>query len=189
MQGYDVKKVGLASHYIESKNIDALMHLLSECKTEEDVNTAIENFSVDASSRIESTIPLIARTFDGDTVEEIYENLHLDGSDFALQTLNTLNRMCPSSLKICHRQLKLGTELSLRECLKMEQRITIQIFQHFGHNLIERIRAVIIEKNRDDKPHWDPISLQDVTTGMVDRIFTKLPEEMELKFERNLSKL
>jgi 3-hydroxyisobutyryl-CoA hydrolase len=185
--GYDVKKIGLASHYIESKNINDLINSLGDCQSDEDVSHAIDKFSKSGESKIEEFLPLIDQCFDSNSVEEIYENLYLNGSEFALKTIKTLNRMAPTSLKICHQQIKLGRNMSLRECLKMEQRMTVNIFLHLNKNFMEGIRAVIIDK--DFKPKWEPSELKDVTSELVDKIFEKLPEKHELTFERNSSKL
>lgn len=181
INGYDVKKVGLASHYIKSKNINDLINSLGDCNTEKDVREAIERFSTTAPSNIDEILPQIDKCFDADSVEEIYENLHFDGSDWAMNTIRTLNKMAPTSLKICHRQLKLGKDLPLRECLKMEQRLTVNIFLHLHENFMEGIRAVIIDK--DFKPKWKPEKLHDVKDELIDKIFETLPEDYELKFE------
>ena len=126
LKGFDVKKVGLASHYVESKRLEDLEKALLECKTDEEIGKAIaKHSSVPTSTETELDLVLnsIDKCFDGETVEEIMENLHLDGSEWAMNTIRTLNKLSPTSLKVTHRCMTLGKKMSLEDCLKMEFRV------------------------------------------------------------------
>lgn len=43
--------------------------------------------------------------------------------------LQTLNRLCPGSLKVTLRALKIGSRLNLKECLKMEYRLAYRAIE------------------------------------------------------------
>lgn len=183
LKGFDVKKVGLATHFVESKRLDDLEKALIKCKSDDEIGKAIaKHASLPDSSETEldAIIPEIDKCFDGDTVDEIYENLHLDGSDWAMETIRTLNRMSPTSLKVSLRAINEGKKLSLSECLKME--FLLVIHHVIDSDLKEGVRAVLIDK--DQKPKWNPKTLHDVTDKHVLRFFKPSPDGDELTFEK-----
>lgn len=182
VKGYDMKKVGLATHFIESHKLDELEKMLIKCETHEDVERILSDFSCHPSSlvtELDQILPKIKQCFNGSTVEEIYENLQRDGSAWATNTLNTLNRKSPTALKVTHRSMITGKDISLGDCLKMEMRLT---FHHAnGSDLKEGVRAVLLDK--DLKPKWSRKSIYDVTEADVERFFKPIPESYELTFE------
>ncbi|KAL7020058.1 hypothetical protein ACKWTF_011365 [Chironomus riparius] len=189
LYGYDIKKFGLASHYIESKRMEDFMKALVKCKDDYEVGRTIANYSsvpVCTDSELDEILPRIDKCFDGDSVEEIYDNLGLDGSEWAMQTIRVLNRMSPMSMKICHRLLNMGSKLSLKECLKLETLLSYNIMTHYSQDFKEGVRALIIEK--DLKPKWNPKILHDIKDEYVDKIFASIPAEFELKFESDNGK-
>lgn len=189
INGYDVKKFGLATHYICSDQTNGLIENLGKCESDHDARETIESFEIkppSTSTELDKYIPIIDKCFDGDSVEEIFENLHLDGSEWAMKTIRTMNTFSPTALKICHRVLKLGKELSLKDCLRMENRLTVSLMTQKS-DLNEGVRALLID--RDGKPNWDPKSLKEVKEERIKKLFEKLPEEYELTFDLIPSKL
>lgn len=179
--GYDMKKIGLATHFVESRRLEDLEKALLDCKTDDEIGKAIAKIAstpATVESEFDAAIPRIDKCFDGETVEEIVENLHLDGSDWAMDTIRTLNKMSPTSLKVTHRSITLGKNLSMRDCLKTEFRLAIH--HVIKSDLKEGCRAILIDK--DFKPKWDPTTLHDVTEEHVDRFFKPLPDGDELTF-------
>ena len=63
-------------------------------------------------------------------MEEIITRLEKDGSKWAEDTLKLLNKMSPTSLKVTHKQLEIGKNLNLQECLKMEYRIAVHCLEN-----------------------------------------------------------
>lgn len=113
-------------------------------------------------------------------MEGIYQNLHLDGSDWAKKTLEALSRKLPTSLKVSHRSLTTGRNISLRDCLKLEMLLTVN---YVGNkDLKEGCRALLIEK--DFKPKWNRKSIYDVTEDDVQICFK--PNGHELQFVETL---
>lgn len=183
LSSYDVKKVGLATHFVESKKLEDLEKSLLTCKNDEEIGKTIANLASVPSStetELDSVTSQIDKCFDGETVEEIYQNLHLDGSDWALNTIRTLNKMSPTSLKVTLRSLINGKKLPLRDCLKMEFCTAIH-FVIESKDFREGTRAVLIDK--DFKPKWNPPRLTEVTEEHVARFFKPLPDGDELTFE------
>ena len=50
------------------------------------------------------------------------QNLETDGTEWAREVLKVLMKMSPTSMAVTHKQLKLGSQLPLEECLQMELR-------------------------------------------------------------------
>lgn len=193
--GNDLKKIGLASHFVDSNRIEELISSLGEVSGQNDreVMEIIEKFSstpqLPIETELDKMLPLIDKCFSGESVEEIYENLHRDGSEIAMKIIATMNKMSPTSLKICHEVVKRGKSLSLRECLMMEHRLTYNIFSNpeLTREFMEGVRALLVD--RDMKPKWNPDNLKDVKNEFIQKLFQKLPERLELTFDRFLPKL
>lgn len=185
VKGFDLKKVGLATHYIESAKLDEVETEIVICKTHEEVARVLDKFSSIApstASELDKIMPVINNCFGAATVEEIFENLKSDGSEFATKTLKTLNKMSPTSLKVTHRNLTLGKTSTLRECLKREWLLVIQ--HVIKSDMPEGARAMLIDK--DFKPKWNPKTVQEVTEEHVARFFNPSPAGDELTFESNV---
>lgn len=69
-------------------------------------------------------MPLIDECFSAPSVEEIVSRLEASNDPFARETLATLRKMSPLSLKITKRALDEGSEQTLAECLQMEYRLS-----------------------------------------------------------------
>lgn len=178
-KGFDMKKVGLATHFVESHKLEELETHLINCKTHEDVVKTLNEFSSDPSSTVtelDDILPKIKKCFSGTSVEEIYENLHSDGNDWARDTLTTLNRKSPMALKITHRSMMTGRNLALRDCFKMEMRLVVHHCN--DSDFTEGVRALLVDK--DSMPKWKRKSIYDVTEEDVERFFQPISEEYEL---------
>lgn len=86
-------------------------------------------------------------------------------------SLQTLRALSPTSLKVTLRQLNLGANLSLGECLQMEYRLIFHFFQ--DSDFYEGVRALLIAK--DKHPKWNPPSIEDVPAEQVLSFFEPLP--------------
>lgn len=185
VKGFDMVKLGLATHFIESRELEDVEQALIKCKSFSEVERTLSGFSSVPSpveSELDSILTRINKCFGGETVEDIYENLYHDGSDWAQRTVKTLDKMSPMSLKVTHRSISLGRNLSPRDCLKMELRLVVQ--HVIKSDMQEGVRALLLDK--DFKPKWNPRAIGDVTEEQVDRFFQKLPEDEELSFDGDL---
>lgn len=182
LRGFDLKKVGLATHFVESKKLKQFEMNLEKVDDSSEVTKMIAMHSttpMTIESEFDRVLPRIEQCFDGGSVEEIYENLLKDGSKWAKEMITAMNTKSPTSLKICHRQLYLGKMLTFSECLKMEFRIAVQHL--IKSDMREGCRAILFEK--DDNPRWNPANLSDVTKDHVERFFQPVPDGNELEFE------
>lgn len=183
LRGQDVKKAGVATHYVDSSKVPELEKTLLDSKDGNDVDEILKSFDTENETPfvLEKHLPLINRCFSANRVKEIISNLKEDESEFALKTLEMLSKMSPTSLKITKRQLDYGAELDLKECLKMEYRLAVHHTEKSDFK--EGVRALLIDK--DQKPKWNPRTIEEVTYAHVDSFFEQLPPNEELTFDDN----
>lgn len=181
LRGQDVKKAGVATHYVDSSKVPELEKTLLDSKDANDVDAILKSFDTenDTPFVLEKHLPLINRCFAANRVRDIISSLKEDESEFALKTIEMLNKMSPTSLKITKRQLDYGAELDLKECLKMEYRLAVHHTEKSDFK--EGVRALLIDK--DQKPKWNPRTIEEVTYAHVDSFFEELPPNEELTFE------
>lgn len=120
----------------------------------------------------------IDRCFAGDSVEEILDALEREGTDWARQTLETLNKCSPTALKLTLATQRKGSEMSFDACMVMEYRVS----QHCmaGQDFYEGIRALLIDK--DHSPKWRPARLDQVDDAEIARYFEPI-DGRELRFD------
>jgi len=108
------------------------------------------------------------------TVKELETSV--ESSAWAKQTLSSLEKMSPTSLKVVYKQLTDGKNLPYDECFKMELRIS----QHFMQNsdFFEGVRAALVDK--DKNPQWKPKTLAEVTNAEVNKYFQGISNELVL---------
>jgi enoyl-CoA hydratase len=117
-------------------------------------------------------IDRISRIFALDSVEQIFFALESDPSDWAKGQLATLRTKSPQTLKVTFRQLREGARMvSFEDEMRQEYRIAVRVSAR--HDFQEGVRAVVIDK--DNKPAWNPATLEGVTDALLDEIFAPLP--------------
>lgn len=183
LKGKDVLKAGIATHYIESSRLPELEEKLVKCSGFADVDKVLKETCTEDNSEfvLEKHLDQINKCFSGGTVEQIIKNLEDDGSDWAKTTLKTLSKMSPLSMKVSLKQLQLGAHLNLEQCLQMEIRMAVRHVEKSDFK--EGVRALLVDK--DQKPQWNPKTVEEVTEDMVNFYFRKLPDNLELKFGAN----
>ncbi|NXW90614.1 HIBCH protein, partial [Alopecoenas beccarii] len=178
LKGRDVLKAGIATHFVDCEKIPALEKDLIALKSPSTENIADLLNSYHVKSRVgqEKEFVLaehmekINSIFSANSVEEIVKKLKQDGSPFAIEQLETLNKMSPTSLKITLRQLREGASMSLQEVLRMEYRLSQACLKR--HDFYEGVRAVLIDKDRS--PRWKPAALEEVSDEFLDNCFKPL---------------
>lgn len=183
LKGRDVKKAGIATHFVESSALEELENELAKCNSSDDIDKTLGKFESlfkDSSEFVlQPHLKQIEKAFGGETVEDILKRLHSDGSEWAMAQLKTISKMSPTSLKITMRQLQLGKTMTLRECLQMEFRLAVHCC--IDSDFKEGVRALLIDK--DQNPQWKPNAIEDVTQDHVNKFFAPLPDNDELVFE------
>ncbi|XP_053603459.1 3-hydroxyisobutyryl-CoA hydrolase, mitochondrial isoform X2 [Plodia interpunctella] len=186
LKGKDVVKSGIATHFVSSSRLYELETLLSRCTNDVEISALLNKFNEPPEEfTLAPNIKHINYCFAASTVEEIIERLEKVNNDWSQKTIQTLHEMCPGSLKITLRALQRGAQLSLAHCLRMEYRVACWSTRH--HDFPEGVRALLIDK--DNNPRWTHKSVREVDDDYVEQFFKKLPQDQELKFFDEDSKL
>ena len=181
----DLIYAGIATHYVKSEHLDDLKIALADSTRNPSANDltgvlmSFHDHNVDTeSSFLSQNRNDIDFAFDGkDTMEEIISALDSMGEDsqFGQSTLKTFKQMSPTSLKVTLEGLKRGAKLfSVGEALQMEFRMS-QAFMREDSDFYEGIRAALVDK--DGKPKWSPLTLEEVTEDIVDSYFEPLGDK------------
>lgn len=175
IQAADILYTGFATEFAPSAVIGEIVGAL-ESEDADDVLTRL-GAPLDQVPPLQAHRAVIDRCFGHDTVEAIVAALEKEGGAWADQVLATLLQKAPMSLKVTLRELREAAELEFEDCMIMEYRL-VQAFMA-DRDFFEGVRAVIVDK--DNKPNWQPPSLADVTSAMVDSYFRPLPRDLSFE--------
>ena len=179
----DCIALGIATHLVSSSSLEELeLNLHSSTfgvNAFQDIQKLLERFSIsDTETPVLDLKTQIDTCFSASSVEEIITRLSDDKTEFGEETLKMLEKKSPTSLKVTLEQLRRGAiSTSFGETLTMEFRMA----QHFvrGNDFTEGVRALLVDK--DNKPDWNPIFLEDVSSKDVAEYF-EANSWRELKF-------
>ncbi|MDO4919174.1 enoyl-CoA hydratase/isomerase family protein [Kocuria sp.] len=158
--GADAIALGLADTYIDSSDADAFV----DAVLADGVDAAVQRFAREApESEVLGRWDEIVATYSGNTLEQVMESA---GSE--------LEGMSPTSLARVFELLDRGAEDDdVVSCLERELRMAEDTA--VGHDFIEGVRAVMVDKDKD--PHWDPETVAEVDQ---DRIRAVADQKSEL---------
>ncbi|KAK9762685.1 3-hydroxyisobutyryl-CoA hydrolase [Basidiobolus ranarum] len=183
LKGEDTLYAGIATHFVPAARLDALEKCLCELHTSdlEIINSTIEKFVSEPTGHKYSLAKyrdVIDNCFHFDTMEEIFEALEKDQSEFSKKTLKTLKEMSPTSLKVTLRALRSGRKLDIASCFQMEYHL-VQSFLA-DHDFAEGVNKALVAKTRD--PKWSPSTIFDISDKeILEKYFTvKHPYSLEL---------
>jgi enoyl-CoA hydratase/carnithine racemase len=172
----DCMAAGIATHYTPTDKKEELTAALLETPlgshAHADVEAVLDIFAADPGhAGVNDIRGDVARFFESPTnVANLLEALHGDGEAFAAKTLQTLQRMSPTSLAITFEQMKHGRQMDFDDTMIMEFRIVCRVME--GHDFFEGVRAQIIDKDRN--PQWSPQRLGDVGDADIAAYFEPL---------------
>ncbi|KAI0784365.1 3-hydroxyisobutyryl-coenzyme A hydrolase [Abortiporus biennis] len=186
LKGRAVFQHGLATHYVPSRRIPALLEriasldkptypiidsLIEEASTEPQADDSLSPFVGDLRVALDSA-------FRHDTVEEIVQDLQKlsettkDESirSWANQTLEALELRSPTSLKVALHAVRLGKTMNLLETLQMEMNFATAFCSGETPDFNTGVTAVLVEKIKE-RPQWYPSTLKEVKYSDIKRRF------------------
>jgi len=166
----DCLQLGLATHAIRYEDWSIIYQQLIDKGDVEQLNEFAQPLDFDTSL---DERKVIADCFAAATVPDIITKLEKriqKKDDFAARTCNILKTRSPLSLHIIHKHLKLSRDLTLDACLQLDYQLACHILEN--GDFYEGVRARLIDK--DNTPHWQFSSLDDITTDKIAAYF--MPE-------------
>lgn len=175
IDGADCAAIGIATHYMPSETVD-------EVKARILADPANLATILDAAaqppppSKLEAARPDIDRLFASNKAEEIVAALDADSSEWAAKQRATLATKSPQTIKVALRQLIEGAaQPDFAANMAMEYGLACAIIRR--PDFVEGVRALIFDK--DNKPQWNPATLEEVSDAMIDAIFVPLPADKQ----------
>ncbi|WVZ49062.1 hypothetical protein U9M48_000443 [Paspalum notatum var. saurae] len=182
MDGAEMLACGLATHFVQSKRLLLLEESLKKVDTSNIfvVCGIIDQFAEQPSLRQNSSLKrldIINKCFSKRTVEEIIFTLDQEASNLAdewvVETIQSLRKASPTSLKISLRSIREGRTQTIGECLRREYRMVCHVLRgDFSRDFFEGSRAILIDK--DPNPKWMPSQLEQVHEEAVEQYFSKI---------------
>ncbi|MGW1813568.1 enoyl-CoA hydratase/isomerase family protein [Streptomyces sp. NPDC002125] len=175
VEAADAILCGLADHYIPSHRLAGLTSALARVTTPAEVTDTVRSFATDAPpGELAEQRTWIDDCYAADTVEEIIDRLANSGPAAAKETAAQLQALSPTALKVTLAAVRRAKGLGgLEAVLDQEFRVSCRAFA--GHDLVEGVRARIIDKDRT--PRWNPAELGEVTADQVARHFEPLGDQ------------
>lgn len=177
----DCLYAGLATHGVQSGDLDAIKSALANCTYDGDAFAVVDDILTGHGTSF-GDAPLaglrdaIDRTFSGNSVAAIFDALEREDSDFGRQTREVLASKSPISLCVSFEQIRQGANMTLAEVLNMEYRLSQRMV--CKPDLFEGVRAVIVDK--DHAPKWQHADIGQVDPREVAEYFELLPADREL---------
>jgi enoyl-CoA hydratase len=180
MNAADAIYSGLADVHIPAARLGELPQALADSRTAADVRAQLGTFATPAApGKLAAARSWIDACFNADAVEEIIARLKTSRDPDAAAALAIMQKVSPTSLKITLRNLQDAARFTrLEQSFQQDYRIALACIG--GHDLIEGIRATIVDKDRN--PQWRPDTIEAVTPDIVDRHF-KSVGALELQFD------
>ncbi|MCQ4080010.1 enoyl-CoA hydratase/isomerase family protein [Streptomyces sp. RB6PN25] len=151
-------ETSLATHYVTADRLPALERAL-DASGGEDVTGVLDRFaSPPPPSELCGHYAAIERCFSAPTLDEVFERLAAERSDWAAETLDGLRRVSPAGLVLTFELLRRGASTTLAECLDRDLRLACRVAR--SHDFQEGVRAALVDKDRN--PSWRPAALAEL---------------------------
>lgn len=160
----DLIELKLADYCIKYEDFEKIENLLVKIKTKTSIRKIIKKYAIRTDSLLFPSLNKnISQTFKYKSVEDIISSLKTYKEKWAADALVALEKNSPTSLKITLKQINLAKNLSLRDELIMEYRLSQACMA--GVDFYEGVRSVLVDKDFNAK--WSPKLLKDVDNKLV----------------------
>ncbi len=176
----DCIALGLAQHKVPRESFAELIQTLAQQPFEKEANHTVTQIIKSFACSVNSSCSLLEQQaaidgcFSGETMEAIFQASSHSSNTRCKEAALEMAKKSPTSLKVTLKALEVGRTLTFDQCMQQEYRLVSHFLQ--AHDLLEGIRAVIIDK--DQTPHWKPDNLQQITLEEVNNYFAPVAEEL-----------
>jgi enoyl-CoA hydratase len=174
--GADAIALGFADHFVPHDKLPAFKDAI----VADGIDAALAAHTQEPpSSQLLAQRDWIDHCYAGNTVEDIVAALRGHDAGPANDAANLIASRSPISVSVALQAIRRAAKLdTLEDVLRQEYRTSVGALR--SHDLVEGIRAQVIDKDRN--PKWSPASLAAVTTADVEAYFA--PADRELEFKR-----
>ncbi|ARG65172.1 MULTISPECIES: enoyl-CoA hydratase/isomerase family protein [Mycobacterium] len=170
--GADAIAMGFADHYVPHADLDAFRAAI----TSDGVASALAHYTVDPPpSELAAQRDWIDECYTGDTVAEIVAELRDHGSQPANDAAELIATRSPIALSVTLEAVRRAATMeTLEDVLLQDYRVSSASLR--SHDLVEGIRAQLIDKDR--KPKWSPSALAEITKADVAAYFEPVDDDL-----------
>lgn len=170
--GADAIAMGFADHYVPHADIEAFRRAI----VGDGIENALAKYTVEPPpSELAAQRDWIDDCFARDTVEDIVAALAGHGAGPANDAANLIATRSPIALSVTLEAVRRAAELeTLKDVLVQDYRVSSASLR--SHDLVEGIRAQLIDKDRN--PKWSPAQLAAVTAADVEAYFTPVDDDL-----------
>ena len=169
--GSDAIAMGFADHYLPHEALDDFLQAI----VDDDVDAALEQHAIASPfSEWVAQRSWIDDCYSGETVTDIVAALRGHDAGPAQDAANLIATRSPTALAVALEAVRRAARLeTLEDVLRQEYRVSCGALR--SHDLVEGIRAQVIDKDRN--PKWSPSSLAGVSKADVDAFFSPVERE------------
>lgn len=181
LKAADALWLGIVDAYVPSARLNALQAALGVADlAAPDANwkaaKVIADFAEDGGpASLPAMMQEVDRCFSAESLPGIVAKLRKRGGEWADKQLAALAKLSPTSMAITLEQLKRCANRSFEDSMTIEYRMA-QNSMRPGHDFFEGVRALLIDK--DQKPRWNPSTIEDVTRAMVEDHFRPVSNDL-----------
>jgi len=170
--GADAIAMGFADHYVPHDQLDAFTQAIID----DGVPGALAAHAVEPPvSELAAQRDWIDRAYAGDTVEDIIAALRGHDPGPAQDAADLIASRSPIALSVTLQAVRRAAKLkTLEDVLQQDYRVSSASVR--SHDLVEGIRAQLIDKDRN--PKWSPATLSAVTAADVDAYFAPVDDDL-----------
>ena len=174
--GADAIAMGFADHYVPHDDLEAFTRAI----VVDGVRGALAEHAVEPPpSELAAQRRWIDECYAGDTVEDIVASLRGHdagpGAGLAQDAANLIATRSPISLSVTLEAVRRAAKLeTVKDVLVQDYRVSSASLR--SHDLVEGIRAQLIDKDRN--PKWSPATLPEVTEADVEAYFAPVDDDL-----------
>lgn len=170
--GADAIAMGFADHYVPHGDVEAFRRAV----VTDGVERALDKYTVEPPpSELAAQRDWIDECFSGNTVADIVAALRGHGAGPADDAAKLIATRSPIALSVTLEAVRRAANLeTLKDVLVQDYRVSSASLR--SHDLVEGIRAQLIDKDRN--PKWSPAELPDVTEADVEAYFAPVDDDL-----------
>jgi enoyl-CoA hydratase len=173
--GADAIALGFADHYVPHDQLDAFRQAIVDGGVQ-GIEGALATYAIEPpASHLVEQRHWIDECFAGDTVADIVAALRGHDAGPAQDAANLIATRSPIAVSVALQAVRRAAKMeSLEDVLVQDYRVSSASAR--SHDLVEGIRAQIIDKDRN--PKWSPPNLAAVSAADVDAYFAPVDDDL-----------